>query len=73
MLGRLKRGFINAIDGTIPARVAASATARLPSESMRFLQRNINEANKMEYVIVFSTVAVVALYALIVARWLRKA
>jgi|GEM_PF-5107793 hypothetical protein len=40
---------------------------------MRFLQRNINEANKMEYVIVFSTVAVVALYALIVARWLRKA
>ena len=56
-----------------PCKGCSERSGAAPEREYAFLQRNINEPNKMEYVIVFSTVAVVALYALIVARCLRNA
>lgn len=40
---------------------------------MRFLLRNINEANKMEYLIVFGVASMIGLYVLIIGRYLRDA
>ena len=49
----------------------ASNPGTRSSRKRHFWQRNINRGKPMEYVIVFGVVAMMALYALIIARYLR--
>jgi hypothetical protein len=67
---RTRRTVADATAGGIPARIALSASRK---QAARLEIPQITDANKMEYVIAFSVVAMMGLYVLIIGRCLRGA
>ena len=68
---RARRTVADATAGVIPARIALSASCKQATRPEIFVPQT-NDANKMEYVIAFGVVAIMALYVLIIAPCLRE-
>ena len=69
---RARRTVADATAGVIPARIALSASRKQAARPEIFVPQT-NDATKMEYVIAFGVVAMMAFYVLIIAYRLRDA
>jgi len=70
-VSRARRTVADATAGVIPARIAFSASRKQAARPEIFVLQT-NDATKMEYVIAFGVVAIMALYVLIIAPCLRE-
>jgi hypothetical protein len=67
---RVRRTVADATAGVIPAWIALSASRKTATRPEIFVPQT-NDANKMEYVIAFGVVAMMAFYVLITGYRLR--